>query len=210
MRKFFLFLALCKGVFGITIPEELVYNVKILGISAGVQKLLTKEEKGKIIIISETKTNKFFSRFYKLDDYIETKLNKKSLLPLEIFEKIDEQGKKMEFLTKLNQEGLKAIVNEKEIRLSQETFNIPSLIYYLRNTPLVPSKKNISLITQGKVEEIGITIGDIESIYFYNKIIPTRKVSNKDVSVWFREDGIPIIIEVRLKCGLSLKGYLKQ
>ena len=70
MKKILLLLAIsCLGF-----SEELLYDVKILGIKAGTQRISQVEESGRIKLISETKTNGFFSKFYKVDDYIEVLL----------------------------------------------------------------------------------------------------------------------------------------
>ncbi|MEW6482110.1 MAG: DUF3108 domain-containing protein [bacterium] len=212
MRAFSLFLFISS----LALCEELVYNVKILGINVGRQRIITKEEGGEIMIISDTKTNKFFSRFYKLDDHIETLVDKKTLLPIIIKEKIEEGKEKKELLTYLSQDGLEATIIEGDIRsqmkLSKETFNIPSLINLLRNKELkVGNKEIFSIITLGKIEDIEVQVESLENIYFEGEREVVFKVVAKDVAIWFlREDSIPLIIEVKLKCGLALKGYLKR
>ncbi|MEW6679796.1 MAG: DUF3108 domain-containing protein [bacterium] len=212
MRAFSLFLFISS----LALCEELVYNVKILGINAGTQRIITKEEGGEIMIISDTKTNKFFSRFYKLDDRIETLVDKETLLPVIIKEKIKEGKEKKELLTYLSQDGLEATIIEGDIRsqmnLSKETFNIPSLINLLRNKELkVGNKEIFSIITLGKIEDIEVQVESLENIYFKGEREAVFKVVAKDVVIWFlREHSIPLIIEVKLKCGLALKGYLKR
>lgn len=194
--------------------EELVYNVKTLGVNIGIQRILTQEKDDEIIIISQTRTNKFFSKFYKMDDYIETHIDKKTLLPTRIIEKIDEKGRKKEILTSINQGRLIAIVKnnkkEEEIILKEVTFNIPSLIYYLRNTDQKAIKRRFSLITTGKVEEIEINIKDIENITIGKKVYKARMVSGNGFNIYFTEDNLPIMIKTRLKCGLTLYGYLEE
>lgn len=194
--------------------EELFFNVKLYGINIGSQKIYQGENHHEIIIISQTKTNKFFSKFYKLDDYIETHIDKKNLLPTKIFEKIDEKGSKKEILTDINQEELRARVKEnnkeEEIILKGKVFNIPSLIYYLRNTDLKAIKKSFSLITQGKVEDIEIRIKDFENITIGDKIYEARMVSSNGFSIYFTKDNLPILIKTHLKDGLTLYGYLMK
>lgn len=209
MKKIVFILLICT----LAQAEDLVYNVKIWGINVGVQKISTKEEGNDIIIISETKTNKFFSKFYKMDDYIETLIDKRSLLPLKIEEKIDEKGYKKEVLTELNQRALRATIkeNEKEeqIVLSAPTFNIPSLIHYLRNTEFIRDQ-SFPLITTGKVKNVVVMNKGIEMVTIKEKRYETRKISAGGVAVWFATNNLPIIIEAKLAGGLVLKGYLKE
>ncbi|MEW6102197.1 MAG: DUF3108 domain-containing protein [bacterium] len=212
MKKIVLFLFISS----LALCEELVYNVKILGINAGTQRIITKEEGGGIMVISDTKTNKFFSKFYKLDDHIETLVDKETLLPIIIREKIEEGKEKKELTTYLSQDRLEGTIIEGDIRsqinLSKETFNIPSLINLLRNKELkVGNKEEFSIITLGKIENVEVDVESLRNIYFEGEKRVVFKIIAKDVVLWFsREDGIPLIIEVNLKCGLALKGYLKK
>ncbi|MEW6006844.1 MAG: DUF3108 domain-containing protein [bacterium] len=212
MKKLVLFLF----IYSFALCEELFYNVKILGINAGTQRIITREEESGIMVISDTKTNKFFSKFYKLDDRIETLVDKETFLPVIIKEKIEEGKEKKELLTYLSQDRLEATIIEgdirKEINLSKETFNIPSLINLLRNKELkVGSKEIFSIITLGKIEDIEVQVESLQNIYFEGERGAVFKVVAKDVVLWFsRENGVPLIIEVKLKCGLALKGYLKK
>ncbi len=219
MKKIILFFILFPipyPLFPIPLTEELIYNVKIFGINAGTQKITTKEEDGGIMIISHTKTNKFFSKFYKLDDRIETLVDKKTFLPVIIKEKMEEKKDKKELLTYLSQDQLTATIIEgnirNEINLTKETFNIPSLIHFLRNLELkVSDTKKVSIITLGKIEDIELRVESLENIYFKGEREVVFKVSSKDVNIWFsREDGLPLVIEAKLKCGFTLNGTLKK
>jgi len=196
---FFILFSLFSFLFSLSIPEELVYNIKITGINVGYQKLsINEHSENRLKIISHTKTNPFFSRLYKVDNYIETIVDNETFLPVYINESINERG---------NKKSYKGTLDQKE-----NIFNIPSLIYYLRTTSLdVGMVKEISLITCGKIKKPKVVVDGIENVRVMGKVYEAKKVSCEGTVVWFSKDNnLPVMIEIQLKGGMKLKGYLKK
>jgi len=227
MKKVFLFLAIsCLGF-----SEELVYDVKMLGIKAGTQKISqVQEDNGKIRLISETKTNGFFSKFYKVDDYIEVILDKKPFLPeyfpVYLLQRINEGKYHGIFEVKFNQR--KKIITitsdgkEKEIELSEKVYDIISLIHYLRNIDLCSGNLGkFYLIVKGELKEITI-IAKEKNVTIKGKSYGVYEVGEKPddalyekkekegIKIWFeKESKIPLMIKVPTSAG-AITAVLKR
>lgn len=218
MKKIFLLLAIsCLGF-----SEELLYDVKILGIKAGTQRISqTQEENYKIRLISETKTNGFFSKFYKVDDYIEVILERKAFLPeylpQYLLQKINEGKYHGVFEAKFNQKKKIVTITSdgqvQEIELPEKTYDIISLIHYLRNTSLhCGSLGRFYLITKGELKEIMIVVeeknvaikGKRYDVYEVGEEKPYDDYGRKEegIKIWFeKESKIPLMIKVPTSAG---------
>ena len=226
MKKILLLLAIsCLGF-----SEELLYDVKILGIKAGTQRISQVEESGRIKLISETKTNGFFSKFYKVDDYIEVLLEKKPLLPdyfpVYLLQKINEGKYHGLFEAKFDQRKKTVLITsdgkEQEIELPEKTYDIISLIHYLRSIDLHSGDLGeFNLIIKGELkkiaieaEEKNITIkGKSYDVYEvgepYNN--PLYEKEEKEViKIWFeKESKIPLMIKAPTSAG-AITAILKR
>ncbi|MBU1261843.1 DUF3108 domain-containing protein [bacterium] len=228
MKKIFLLLAIsCLGF-----SEELVYDVKIFGINAGTQKISKVQEGDRNIIrlISETKTNAFFSAFYKVDDYIEAILERKTFLPeylpQYLLQKINEGKYHGIFEAKFDQK--KKIITitsdgkEKEIGLPEKTYDIISLIHYLRNTNLYSGRLGeFYLIIKGELKKITIIVEE-KNVTIKGKNYDVYEVGEEksygdygekkkeEIRIWFeKESKIPLMIKVPTSAG-AITAVLKR
>jgi hypothetical protein len=221
MKKIFLLLAISSLGF----CEELIYDVKMFGIKAGTQKISqVQEEDGKIRLKSFTKTNGFFSKFYKVDDYIEVLLDKKIFLPdyfpVYLLQRINEGKDRGVFEVKFDQKKKKAVITsneeEKEIELPEgKIYDIISLIHHLRNTNLCSgSLGEFHLITKGKLKEILIIVkeknvtikGKNYDVYEVEEESPYdvyEKEKKEGIKIWFeKETKIPLMIKAPTSAGV--------
>ncbi|MDI6752390.1 MAG: DUF3108 domain-containing protein [bacterium] len=218
MKKIFLLLAIsCLGF-----CEELLYDIKMFGIKAGTQKISqVEEENDKIRLISETKTNSFFSKFYKVDDYIEVITNKKDILPEYLLQRINEGKYHGLFEVKFNQRKKTALITsngeEKETEVPEKTYDIISLIYYLRNISLYPGYSEVfCLITKGELKRITIVVKE-KSVTIKKKIYDVYEVeeerldhSEGGIKIWFeKESKVPLMIKVPTSAG-TITATLKR
>ncbi|MBU0567926.1 DUF3108 domain-containing protein [bacterium] len=207
--------------------EELIYDVKVMGIKAGVQKMKCAgivDYKGQKAyqLMSETGSTSFFSLFYKVCDKLKSIVEAETLLPFYFEKDTLEGGRKEHLKVEFDQKDLLAKVTKmdkdevKEISLPAPTFDILSLTYFLRTKPLElgdtfavilltkdePIKTNIEVV---KTEEVETRLGKFKTV------MVRRKDDGEHIAFWFSRDSrrIPVKIEVETQIG-TLSAVLKR
>ncbi len=210
------------------VGEELIYTVKMLGLTVGEQKTvviskLTLNEEEVFYINSITVSNNFLSKFYKLNDKIDTYLGTVDLLPRYIKKEIHEGKYNCYITASINQGSLTATVSRQKTvddqvqpetyQLSRSTHDSVSVIYWLRNQHLnIGDVYNIDILGREllpvtikvvKEEEIKVPLGKFNTI----------KVEGKgyDIIVWFTKDSAHLPVKIALKTqGGYLQAFLKE
>jgi len=219
--------------FAALIEEELIYEVKMFGIVVGEQRTVASKMDDKIVkLISETKTTEFFSKFYRLDNYLETLLHIDFFLPYFVLKNINEGSYHRRFITELDQVQLQAtittvdisrkpdkLLDQSSFTISHSTFDLLSLIYYIRHKELKigESIEMPFLIEKTKtVEEIKIKVLKEELIKtklgsFKTLKLKVKKGSKVDITIWLRLNNtkLPVKVKIKLRYG-TLTAYLKE
>lgn len=216
-----LFILLCMPVFSfkicaeINVGEKLIYNVQMGIFSAGTQIVQVKEKtnvdsKPVYHIISQTKTNSFFSVFYKMDNTVEAFIDEESFSLRKLTKNLHEGDFKQKSTVVLNLESLSAEVTRDG---ASEIFNVPSFVldivsmpYYLRSISLKTGQTillNILLDNSVKVYEAKVEGKEMLSTAF-GRVETFRVVENKEkIRVWITNDSrrLPVKISVGTNFG---------
>jgi len=199
----------------INVGEKLIYNVQIGVFSAGTQIVHVKEKtdinsKPVYHIISQTKTNSFFSVFYKMDNTVEAFVDEDSFSLRKLTKDLNEGSFKQKSTVVLNLESSKAEATRDGI---SEIFNVPSFVldiismpYYLRSISLKPGQKillNILVDNSVKVYEAKVEAKEVLSTIF-GRVGTFRVVEDKEkIKVWITDDlrRLPVKISVGTNFG---------
>ena len=223
----FLLFASVSFAYSFEVGEELIYDVKALGVKAGVQKIRFArivDYKGQKAyqLMSETGSTSFFSLFYKVCNKLKSKVSAETLLPFYFEKDTFEGGRKEHLKVEFDQKNLLAKVTKmdkdkvKEISLPAPTFDILSLIYFLRTKPLeLGDTFQVILLTKDKPIKTTIEVVKTEEIKTRLGKFKTSMVRRRDngetVAFWFSRDSrrIPVKIEFQTQIG-TLSAVLKK
>lgn len=220
---FFCFANLLTGYAGIRVGEKLTYNVKIGIFSAGTQVVQVAEKtyidsQPVYHIISHTKTNPFFSTFYKMDNRIEAFIDERSLSLRKLIKNLNEGNFHQKSIAALDLEKGKGQVMKDN---SIQSFDIPSFVldvvsmpYYLRNIDLSLNQKillNILADNGVKIYEPRVEAKEVVSVR-KGKFDTFRIVEYKEkIKVWISADSqrLPVKISVGTNFG-EIVGFLEK
>ena len=132
-----------NNIFGI--GEHFEYSVRFGPLTAGkadlyIPEIVTYNDKQCYRIVMEIHSNNFFSKFYKVEDHVESLLDIHGIFPW-YFEKHQQEGnyRSERIETFLPEQGL-AIENGDTLQVPSFSQDILSIIYYLRTQELAPGK----------------------------------------------------------------------
>jgi len=203
------------------VGETLIYNASFSGIPAGkgylnVIKEDTIENRITFHIQFKAKTTGITNYLFPINNVIDIWLDKKSLLPIKIIEKISEgEYRKNKELIYFRNKGY-AIINNKDTINIKSDFHSPySLFYFFRNYNYNDLKNEPIVIFQGKSFEFlniniknKIKISSKTGNYICTKVTPKR-INNKSfknestMNIWFSNDykKYPVQIWLKMKYG---------
>ena len=193
--------------------ETLIYDLNFMGVKAGETILSIKKDTLNSNSIyhlkSTTRTNSFVDKLYKIRDEIDILFNQKDFSTIQVIKKIDEGGKRKLFKSIINYDSLKAISNNRTIKINGKVLDPLSSIYYLRNKDIKISDifefitydndklKDVRVVAK-KIETISTPLGEYECIIIEpnskNGILLKNKGSMK---IWLTNniEKIPVKIE---------------
>jgi len=219
----FCFVPMLCGQCEIRIGEKLTYNVKVGIFSAGTQ-IIHVAQKTYVDsypvyhIISHTRTNPFFSIFYKMDNRVEVFINEDNLFLRKLIKNLNEGGFRQKSIAILDLEkGKGQIIRDN----SSQTFEIPlflidivSMPYYLRSIELRLNQKiplNILADNGVKTCEAIVEAREMVNVAF-GKFDTFKIVEKKEkVKVWLSTDSrrLPVKISIGTNFG-EIVGMLEK
>ena len=213
------FSTLCLGLIIGFNNETLFYDITFMGINAGEAILSIKKDtlnNSEIYHLNSiTKTNWLVDNLYKIRDNVDILFNQADFSTIEVIKKINQNGKKKLFKSKINYDSLNAISNNKKIKIPGIVFDPLSSIYYLRSQNIKISDtfefttydndklKDVRVIAK-TIEKISSPIGTYECIVIIPESKNGKLLRNKgSMKIWFSNDylKIPIRIENITKNG---------
>ena len=199
--------------------ETLIYDLNFMGIKAGETILSIKKDtinsNSVYHLKSTTKTNSFVDKLYKIRDEIDILFNQKDFSTIQVIKKIDEGGKRKLFKSIINYDSLKAISNNRTIKINGKVLDPLSSIYYLRNKDIKISDifefitydndklKDVRVVAK-KIETISTPNGNYECIVVVPEAKNGKLLRNKgSMKVWFSNNisKLPVKIEHITKSG---------
>ena len=223
--KFLLFLSIINGSNNpFNVGETLNFKASFSGVPAGKAKLkIIKEDtiqnKESLHIRFQAQTTGITNYIFPINDIIDLWIDKESLTPLLLKEKISQGTYKKEKELKFFQDNGFAIINNKDtITFKSEVHSPYSLFYFFRNRILKNLKKEKILIFQGQSLELleinlkpNININSEIGNYLCTQIIPKKSnnkkfKNNSTMSIWFSNNynKYPIKIWLKMKYGSLL------
>jgi len=204
------------------VGERLTYDVKMGMVSAGTQVvcILEKIHMGDAEvyhIISYTKTNPFFSIFYKMDNRIESFIDSRNLSLRKMIREINEGNFHMKEIVYLDLESGKGYIQRNN---SSRTIDVPpfvltlvSLPYYLRSIALeVNQEIPLNIITDRGIEVYTAVVDSREEVKTeIGKFLAFKIVEKQEkIKLWIgAEDRIPLKIQIGTNFG-DVVGILKK
>lgn len=219
----YLFLIPASFAHPFEVGEELIYDVRVLNVKAGVQKIQCSaliDYKGQKAyqLKSETGSTSFFSLFYKLHDKLESIVDTQTLLPFYFEKDILEGDRKEEIKVEFDQNNLLAKVTKidkeidkdkvEELSLPAPTFDVLSLTYFLRTKPLeLGDTFQVVILTKDKPIKTTIEVVKTEDVITrlgkFKSTMVKRRDDREYIAFWFSQDSrqIPVKIEVETQIG---------
>ncbi len=199
-----------------TIGEELSYNVSFGFLGAGnavmrVQEITDWKGRPCYRITSDVKSNAFFSKFFKVDDHIESIVDVDGIFPWFYSKRIREGKYKADRSAKFDPHHGRAFEGKDTLKVPPFTQDVVSIIYYARIQPLevgevfpidnYADKKFFPLfIKVVKKEKIKVDAGKFECFYLEPSMRPEAKVEPKGkLLLWLTTDARHIPIRIRSK-----------
>ncbi len=151
-------------------------------------------EKNKVTLKFETQTNKFASRFYKVNNTYETLINKDSYDILQFSKKTSQPGLYNDLKTYFSDD--KTLYENSNIEIPKNYFNIFSLLFYLSITPYDLVNSSVKLEREGlfyicNIDKYETKNENIYNLYF-EKIDNNNRpiIENTDMFTWaiFKDD----------------------
>lgn len=229
--SFIFYLLTLSDALPFNIPERLVYDLTWAGIKAGEAVLEIKDEGDHLSIVSTTRSAKWVSVFYKVDDRVESRLMKGSLSLLGhsinyrlkiregrhrkdkevVFDKTQSKALYIDYLSK----------EKKEIDIPFPIFDPLSSFYYVRGLHLEVGKPVFVTIFDSKKvwnvevqvlkkERIEVPAGEFDTIVI-RPLLKSEGIFYRkgDIQIWLTEDEkrIPVRLQTKVKIG-SIKANL--
>ena len=210
------------------VGEKLTFSMGWGPIKAGTSTMEVKEimeinGRKAYHVISETKTNKFFDRIYKIRDINETFIDVEGIYPLKYKKDIHEGKYKKKRETIFLQDKNIAIYKEKEIPVEPYVQDVLSAYYYVRTKDLIVgyslildvnnNGKNYKLkVKILKKERISTPAGKFDTILIEPILIEGKSLKEEErLLMWLTDDEnkVPVKIKSKIAVG-SLLAKLKK
>lgn len=199
----------------IKVGEKLIYNVKIGIFSAGIQVVEVSEKTyidsiSVYHIISRTKTNQFFSIFYKMDNTVEAFIDESGLTLRKLIKNLNEGSFREKSIAILKPEtGTGQIIKNnfsKTIEVPLFVLDVVSMQYYLRSLDLSLNKKILlNVLTDNGVRVYEAKVEAKENVNTgIGKFETFRIVENVEkIKLWISTDSkrLPVKISIGTNFG---------
>jgi len=199
-----------------TVGEELCYNVSFGFLGAGnavmrVQEITDWKGRPCYRITSDVKSNAFFSKFFRVEDHIETIVDVEGIFPWFYSKRIREGKYKADRSAKFDPHNSRAFEGKDTLKVRPFTQDVISIIYYARIQPMevgavfpidnYSDKKFFPLfIKVVKKEKIKVDAGKFECFYLEPSMRPEATVEPKGkLLLWLTTDARHIPIRIRSK-----------
>ncbi len=199
-----------------TVGEELSYNVSFGFLGAGdavmrVQEITDWKGRSCYRITSDVKSNAFFSKFFRVEDHMETIVDVEGIFPWFYSKRIREGKYKADRSAKFDPHHSRTFEGKDTLKVPPFTQDVISIIYYARIQPLevgavfpidnYADKKFFPLfIKVVKKEKIKVDAGKFECFYLEPSMRPEAKVKPKGkLLLWLTTDARHIPIRIRSK-----------
>ncbi|HEU4365711.1 MAG TPA: DUF3108 domain-containing protein [Candidatus Krumholzibacteria bacterium] len=214
---------------GFGVGEKLVFSVQYGLITAGeatleVRNLATIRERPCYRIVSDARTNDFFSKFYQVRDRYESYMDTTELYSLH-YEKHIREGKfKRDEVVEFDQSGHRAIYKDKVVPIPPMAHDVLSALYFVRTLPLEVGQsvaianhidgKNYPLIVKvhGR-ERVKVDAGEFDCLVVEPILRGPGVFTQKGrLTVWLTDDEIrmPVLMKSKVVIGhvaAILKSY---
>ncbi|MFC1850749.1 DUF3108 domain-containing protein [candidate division CSSED10-310 bacterium] len=201
--------------------ERFKYSVHWYAINAGFAEIKISEVKtrrGRKIyhFIAQAWTNSFFSKFFTVNDRIDTYLDSHSFRPRRYEEHIREGSYSKDRIFKFSHNKHRVMVNKKKYAISQTAQDPFSCLMLLRIIRLVPGQTfTIDVFSSRRVYQIDMKVGPLQEIstqlgtFTCFSIEPSLKLRGRvlekesSLKMWFTADWrrIPVLMESKVKIG---------
>jgi hypothetical protein len=165
------------------VGEKLTYHIYWGYIPVGSASGWTEwtEYKGRRVLAIRLRTlsNKFVEKLYPVDDTIESLVDPVTFLPLQFTKTLNEGKNHYNEVTTFDHKNLVAHWESKitgktrELKLTPDVRDIPSLMYYLRGRPFVPgTREHFSVMADEKIYDLWLNVQKKEttSLPYYGKV----------------------------------------
>jgi uncharacterized protein DUF3108 len=215
----------------LTVPEKLTYELSWTGITAGTATQEIREDNDALKIVSTARSADWLSVFYRIEDRIETTLDRNpdaSLgAPRRYRMKISEGSHRRDREIVFDTAQAKALYTDHlsgekvVVPIRERTFDIYSSFFYFRFAPLVVGKSVFVTIIDGKEvwdlevrvvrrERLKTVIGEIDTFLLKPLVRKEGIFENKgDLQIWVSNDArrLPVKIQAKVIIG-SITGKL--
>ena len=212
-----------KNSYSLDTPERLEYDLSWMAIKAGHTVLELKEKsKDNLMAMANTKSSKWLSVFYKVDDYIEVLMEKGSdFTPLTYYLNLREGRHRKERKVTYDKVAEKVILNNitkqeiKEFDFRGELHNPLSALYRIRSIEVKEGEPaHVSVFDNGKSyvlevkvlrkETIRVPAGTFDTVVIKPALKSDGIFSRKgDVYIWLTDDDrkIPVMMKSKIAIG---------
>jgi hypothetical protein len=190
--------------------ETLDYNLHWTTIAGGSARMTIAPLNGeRYRLTSVGKSGRFFSRFFRVRDEIDSVVDRTSFSTLQYHKILDERGKKKDELTVID-EGV-ATRKGKTLKVPNPIYDPLSLIYHLRSLELVPGKSHeFTVIADGKLYTLHANVLERETITtpagkFNTVVVEPRMESAAGIFrddqnrllIWYSDDERHVPVRIR-------------
>lgn len=212
-----------KNAYSVDAPERLEYDLSWMTIKAGHTVLELKEKsEDNLIAVVNTKSTKWLSVFYRVDDYIEVLMGKgPNYTPLTYYLKLREGRHRKERKVTYDQVAEKVILNNikkqeiKEFDFRGELHDPVSALYRIRSIEVKEGKPtHVHIFDNGKSYELEVKVlrketirvpaGTFDTIVIKPMLKSDGIFSRKgDVYIWLTDDDrkIPVMMKSKIAIG---------
>ncbi len=228
LNKKYIFLILFSSLFASNIGEKLIYKAGFRFFSAGESTLELRADtlNGKQVyhITSQTETNSFLDKFYKVRDRIDVWVDTLDFTIFKVEKNISEGRYKKNHSAIFYIEDSTAYSDGKYLKFPQKVLDPFSALYFLREQDLSPNKQfQVSIYDNGKIRDTFVRAVKEERIavpagIFHCVLVSPVSTDNKsllknkgEMRIWFSDDGrkLPVKIEIKTNIGV-MKMELKS
>ncbi|MDD5449866.1 MAG: DUF3108 domain-containing protein [Candidatus Omnitrophica bacterium] len=217
------------------VGEKFVYGVYWMGINVGegmleVKELTTINGREAYHIIAIARSNDFLSAFYKVEDVINSYIDKEGMYSLK-FEKYQREGRyKSDEVVLFDQEAHKghyeSLLNKtkKTFDIPPKVHDIPSAFYYFRTMDVKPNSKVVLDVNSDEknwkatmnvkgTRELEVLRKGVYKVFEVEPAAPFKGVISKRSKAWIYftadEDRVPVLIKIRIPFGF-VTGVLEK
>jgi hypothetical protein len=165
------------------VGEKLTYHIYWgyipVGSASGWTEWVDYEGRRVLAIRMRTLSNKFVEKLYPVDDTIESLVDPVTFLPLKFTKNLSEGKNRYHEVTTFDHQNLvahwesKITGKKRELKLTPDTRDIPSLMYYLRMRPFVPgTREHFYVMADEKIYDLWLNVQkkEMASLPYYGKV----------------------------------------